>query len=335
MSHRSLPLVVVVLVGLPGIVGCSDRDPLQVGSPSMASAAAAPSPTVSPAGRVWPVPRHAGSASRHAEGIAVARGRVAVGLDRPPQLAVLEARTGRLLRAVDLPGTPSHVVALTDGGFRVVAGREMVTVPVQGPEIRVRWSPRGHDLAVLPDGGTAVSFPREGTVAVYQPDGELRRTIRTRGHPDGIAAAGNRIGVIDAQATSLTVYLAGSGEREEGLRAGNGSRHVVADRTGRFVVTDTRDGELLVFSTSPLYLRQRYPVPGSPYGMAYDPSRHVVWLTLTERNEVVGLNLSGGTPREIARYPAVWQPNSITVDPGSGTVFVASKAEGLVQSIPG
>jgi DNA-binding beta-propeller fold protein YncE len=130
------------------------------------------------------------------------------------------------------------------------------------------------------------------------------------------------------------VYQAASGQREQGLRAGNGARHVVADRTGRFVVADTRDGELLVFSTGPLYLRQRYPVPGSPYGMAYDPARHVVWLTLTARNEVVGLDLSDGAPKEIARYPTVWQPNSVTVDPGSGTVFVASKAEGLVQSIP-
>jgi DNA-binding beta-propeller fold protein YncE len=334
MGYRRLALVVAVLLGLPGAAGCSDRDPLQVGSPSMASAAAAPSPTVAPPGQVWRVPRGAGSAPRHAEGIAVAGGRVAVGLDRPPQLAVLDATTGRLLRAVDLASTPSHVVALPDGGFRVVAGREMVTVPVRGRESRVRWSPQGHALAALPDGGTAVSFPKEGTVAVYGPDGELRRTIRTRGHPDGIATAGGRIGVIDAQATSLTVYQADRGEREQGLRAGNGARHVVADRTGRFVVADTRDGELLVFSTDPLYLRQRYPVPGSPYGMAYDPSRHMVWLTLTERNEVVGLALSGGAPKMLVRYPTVWQPNSVTIDPRSGTVFVASKAEGLVQSIP-
>jgi DNA-binding beta-propeller fold protein YncE len=334
MSRRRIALALAVLVGLPGLAGCEDRDPLQVGSPSMVSAAAAPSPTAAAAGRVWPVPRGTGSASRPAEGIAVAGGRVAVGLDRPPQLAVVDADTGRLLRTVRLTRAPSHVVALPDGGFRVVAGRELVTVPVRGRESRVRWSPEGHALAVLPDGGTAVTFPREGTVAVYGADGELRRAIRTRGHPDGIAADGNRIGVIDARATSLTVYRADTGEREQGLRAGNGARHLVADRTGRFLVADTRDGELLVYATDPLYLRQRYPVAGSPYGMAYDPSRNVVWLTLTGRNEVVGLDVTGGAPKIIARHPTVWQPNSVAVDPGSGTVFVASKAEGLVQSIP-
>lgn len=334
MTCRRIALALAVLMGLPAMTSCGDRDPLQVGSPSMASAAAAPSPTTTPAGRVWSVLRGTGSTPRPAEGIAVAGDRVAVGLDRPPQLAVLDADTGRSLRTVRLTAAPSHVVALPDGGFRVVAGRELVTVPVRGRESRVRWSPAGHALAVLPDGGTAVTFPREGTVAVYGAEGDLRRTVRTRGHPDGIAADGNRIGVIDARATSLTVYRADTGKREEGLRAGNGARHVVADRTGRFLVADTRDGELLVYSTGPLYLRQRYPIAGAPYGMAYDPSRHVVWLTLTARNEVLGLDMSGGAPKVIARHATVWQPNSVAVDPSSGTVFVASKAEGLVQSIP-
>lgn len=334
MNRRRVLLAVAVLLGLPGVTGCGDQDPLQVGSPSPASAAAAPSPTVSPEGLVWPVMAGEATDGRHAEGLAAAGGRVAVGLDQPPQLAVLDADTGRLLRAVALSGSPAHVVALPDGGFRVVAGRELVTVPVRGRVSRVRWSPAGHALAVLPDGGTAVTFPREGTVAVYAPDGELRRAIRTRGRPEGIAAVGDRIGVVDARATSLTVYRVDTGRREQGLRAGNGALHVVADQAGRFVVADTRDGELLVYSTDPLYLRQRYPVAGSPFGMAYDPRRNVVWLTLTARNEVVGLRLGGGAPKEIARYPTVWQPDSVAVDPRSGVLYVASKAEGLVQSIP-
>ncbi|MGH3648923.1 MAG: YncE family protein, partial [Micromonosporaceae bacterium] len=221
------------------------------------------------------------------------------------------------------------------GGFRVVAGRELVTVPPKGDESRVTWSPTGHGLALLPDGATAVSFPREGHVGVYAPDGELRRTIRTRGQPDGIAAAGDRLGVIDAEATSLTVFRASTGEQEEALRAGNGALHLIADAQGRFVVADTRDGELLVFSTGPLYLRQRYPVAGSPYGMAYDPERNVVWVTLTAKNQVVGFDLSGGAPKEVARHPTVRQPNSVAVDPETGDLYVAGQAEGVVQSISG
>jgi DNA-binding beta-propeller fold protein YncE len=320
-------------LALSGLTGCSQKDPLTIGTPSPASPAAAPSPTVSPAGDTWPVPGATNAGDRHAEGIAVSGDRVAVGLDHPNQLAILDAHSGRPLRVVGLSAAPAHVMALPDGGFRTVAGRELVTVPKGGNESRVRLPAVGHGLAVLPDGGTAVSF-RDGTIGVYDAGGAPRRTIRTRGQLDGIAAIGDRIVVVDGAATSLTGYRASTGKPEESLRAGNGALHVVAGPKRRFVVADTRDGELLVFSTGPLYLRQRYPLPGSPYGMAYDPRRQVVWVTLTARNQVVGFDLSGGAPKEIARHPTVRQPDSVAVDPVSGTVFVAGKTSGVVEAIP-
>ncbi|MGH3735646.1 MAG: hypothetical protein ACRDT6_08490 [Micromonosporaceae bacterium] len=316
--------------------GCGKRDPLRVGTPSPAAAASAPPVTASPAGTVWLVPGATRKGHRPAEAIAVdpVTGRVAVGVDNPPQLAIMDARSGRPLRMVDLQAPASHAVALPSGGFRVVAGRELVTVPPKGDETRVKWSPPAHGLALLPDGGTAVTFPREGQVGIYSATGELVRTLHGKGRPDGVAVAGDRIGVVDAEATSLSVFVASTGEYEQALRAGNGALHVIADAKGRFVVADTRDGELLIFTTGPLYLRQRYPVPGSPYGMAYDPKRNVVWVTLTAKNQVVGFDLSGGEPREIARHATVRQPNAVAVDLESGDLFVAGQAEGVVQSIP-
>jgi DNA-binding beta-propeller fold protein YncE len=99
------------------------------------------------------------------------------------------------------------------------------------------------------------------------------------------------------------------------------------------VVVDTRGGELLIFTTGPLFLRQRHPVGESPYGTAYDSQRDVLWLTLTASNEVVGYDLSGGAPREVARHATVRQPDSVAVDPGTGKVYVASRADGTVQAI--
>jgi hypothetical protein len=49
-----------------------------------------------------------------------------------------------------------------------------------------------------------------------------------------------------------------------------------------------------------------------------------VWITLTERNEVVGFDVAGGEPVEKHRFATVRQPDSVAVDPGSGRVFVAS-----------
>jgi DNA-binding beta-propeller fold protein YncE len=99
------------------------------------------------------------------------------------------------------------------------------------------------------------------------------------------------------------------------------------------LVTDTRGGELLAFSAGPLLMRQRYPVPGVPYALAYDSRRDLVWVTLTERNEVVGYYVAGGEPVERYRFPTVRQPNAVAVDPESGRVFVASADGGGVQVV--
>jgi DNA-binding beta-propeller fold protein YncE len=116
-----------------------------------------------------------------------------------------------------------------------------------------------------------------------------------------------------------------------GQRAGAGATNATTDRFGRVLVTDTRGGALLAFTTGPIMLKQRYPVPGAPYGIAYDPKRDLAWVTLTERNEVVGYQVAGGEPKERYRFPTVVQPNSVTVDPDSGRVFVASATGGGVQ----
>ena len=332
MRPRLAAIAVVALLCVTAASGCGKRDPLQVGSPEPASPAAAPAATASPEGAVWRI-----DGARHAQELAVsANGKqVAAGVDNPPRLAILNASDGAVAREVTLDAAASGVVALPDGGFRAVAGRELVTAPPRGAESRVRLKHAGGRLALLPDGGTAVVFPAAGRVGVYDSSGALARMIKTGGSPAGIAVIGTTVAVVDAAATSLTAYHWGTGERAEGLRAGNGALHVTAGPDRRFVVADTRDGELLVYATNPLYLRQRYPVPGSPYGMAYDPKRNRLWVTLTGKNQVVGFELAGAAPREVARHDTVRQPNSVAVDPASGTVFVAGQTQGVVQSIPG
>jgi len=41
--------------------------------------------------------------------------------------------------------------------------------------------------------------------------------------------------------------------------------------------------------------------------------------------------LSGPVPRRVATFATVRQPNSVTVDPSSGEVFVAGEAAGVLQ----
>ncbi|MGA9312438.1 MAG: hypothetical protein WBV74_19010, partial [Pseudonocardiaceae bacterium] len=98
-------------------------------------------------------------------------------------------------------------------------------------------------------------------------------------------------------------------------------------------VTDTRDGELLAFAGDPPVLRQRFPLPGAPYALAYDGRRDLVWVTLTGRDEVVGLGVAGGEPVIVHRVPTVHQPDAVAVDPVSGRVYVVSASGAGLQVI--
>jgi hypothetical protein len=143
---------------------------------------------------------------------------------------------------------------------------------------------------------------------------------------DQVFVADGHAAVLDRLRSALFQVDVEAGEVRLGLRAGQGATNGTVDEFGRVLVVDTRRGALLAFSLEPLLLRQRYPVPGSPYGIAYDARRNVAWVTVTETNEVVGFDVAGGEPQERYRFPTVRQPNSVTVDAHTGDVLVASGA---------
>jgi hypothetical protein len=97
-------------------------------------------------------------------------------------------------------------------------------------------------------------------------------------------------------------------------------------------VADTRGEALLVFGTNPLMLRQQYPVKGAPYGLA--GSSTLAWVSETATNTVVGYDLSTGIPVEKVRHRTVQQPNTLTFDDETGTLFVVSGSGAGVQVIP-
>ncbi len=106
---------------------------------------------------------------------------------------------------------------------------------------------------------------------------------------------------------------------------------MVADEAGRVVVTDTRGNELLVFTADPLIMRQRYPVPSAPYGVA--SSTGLTWVSQTATNTVVGYDLATGIPVEKVRYPTVQQPDMISFDAAANRLWVVSGSGAGVQMI--
>ena len=260
-------------------------------------------------------------------------GTVAVALLEPPRLLLRTLDGATPARQVPLPGPAADLVLTTE------ADAVLVPVTTPGCLIRVplsggapsRTNLDGPARGVLEvDGVTVVA--QGNRLAVLDGHTVLENTARTpiqgfvnaaRLVPLG-APTGTKIGVLDRGRTAVSVVDLSSGEVSSALRAGNGAADAVADRFGRILVTDTRDGELLAFADDPPMLRQRFPLPGAPYGLAYNSQRDLAWVTLTGRDEVVGLDVAGGEPVVVHRFPSVHQPDAVAVDPVSGRVLVVS-----------
>ena len=320
-------LVAGLMVGC-GTAGRSDAQQAVV----PAAPASAPLGGPAPAGTVVPLGAPA------TEVVVDPRTRtVAVTVTDPPQL-LLRALDGTASpRQVPLPGPAADLVLAADGGpllVPITAPGSLIRVPLDG------GAPSRTDL-----GGSAYGAVAVGSATVVALGGRLAVLDgnRTRTTVAGFIAAarlvpagtpgGTTIGVLDRGRSAVSVVDLSSGEISPALRAGNGAAGAVADRFGRMLVTDTRDGELLAFAGDPPVLRQRFPLPGAPFGLAYDARRDLVWVTLTARDEVVGLGVAGGEPVIVHRFPTVHQPNAVAVDPVSGRVLVVSASGAGLQVI--
>lgn len=318
--------LVLPLAGALVLSGCSPSgkpsDDLQVvANPVAAQAAVSPAVTVKPAGQVLD------TAEVSALATDAATRSLVVALEQPPSLVVYD---------LDKLGAPRATVPLPGPTDRLTVSGDQVLAAVPGKGVLARLSLKDDKLSttdvggqpaagVVSGAGTLVAMGDRKTVEVLG-SGAPRVLTGQLYSADDVLDTGSGVVVLDRLRTAVfRVDLAG-GKIEEGLRAGDGAANAVTDSFGRVLVTDARAGALIAFSADPLLMRQRYPVPGGAYGIAYDHTRNLAWVTLTGRNEVVGFDVRGGEPVEKYRFPTVRQPDAVAVDDQSGRVIVGSAA---------
>ncbi len=298
--------------------------------PHAAEPATAPVTTAAPAGLV----RAVGGAP---EGIVydpVTR-QVAVAVRDPDRLLLLDPTTLAVRRSVPLPGSARHLQLSVAGDEVLVPAEsadELVEVPLAGGAVRttrVRRQP--HDATRLATGDIAVGDEFGRSVSVVR-NGRVRATITGLTQPGGVAALGGTLAVVDVGAFTLSTYDARTLRRTGRIAAGAGPTHVVVVG-GRLVVTDTRGGAVLVFATDPLRELARLPLPGAPYGIASDPTDDTVWVTLTGRNQLVGLRLLHDRLTVVNRYQTVRQPNTVAVDTAGRSAWVTGTTPGVVERV--
>ncbi|GAA2999822.1 YncE family protein [Actinokineospora diospyrosa] len=314
------------------VAGCSSgdqpRDELMVtDNPVAATPARSPAPSATPTGTVLPLSAPVAAVATDATTRTLA---VATGVEL--RLYDLDA-LDKTPRSLTLPGTAESLTTAGDGALLATVPGRVVRVALPGgtlTESAVDGSPAA---ATSYQGDTLVAVRDRRQIAVLDADQAPRLISGSLLSADQVFSTGPDALVLDRLRNAVFRLDVAKGTVGEGLRAGQGSTNGVTDRWGRVLITDTRGGALLAFSANPLLMRQRYPVPGSPYGIAYDAKRDLAWVTLTETNEVVAYQVGGEEPIERHRYPTVAQPNSVAVDAATGRVVVASGNGGGVQVV--
>ena len=296
--------------------------------PPAAEPASSPPATAAPAGRLVPVgPKPEGVVADPRTGL------VAVALRGPDRLALVDGASGDVERRVALPAAPRHLAL--DGDTVLVPAEDadrLVRVALPSGEATAAATGREPHDAAAAGGRVFVADEFAGTLTVLEGDRAVAR-IRTARQPGGVTPLdrGRKVAVVSVRERVVEVFDAASGERTGRANAGVGPTHAVSDGGDYLFVTDTAGGALLVYHLRPrLELIRRYPLPGSPYGIAIDNRRHRMFVTQTARNQLTEL-VVGGRPSLVRRYATPRQPNTVAVDEATGRVFVAGKVDGVLQ----
>jgi DNA-binding beta-propeller fold protein YncE len=263
---------------------------------------------------------------------------VAVAKRQPNEVVLLDADTGQVRSRTPLPGFVRHLQLAGPGGpvlVPVESANALLRIDLPGgraePQVLTGTAP--HDATEAPNGTVFAANELGGTVAAIR-GSQVVKVFADSVQPAGMAPVGTTVGMLDVRENSLTTYDAAGLTKLGETPAGAGPTHLVADRHGRMIATDTRGNAVIVLQPLPQpWELARIAQPGGPYGIAYDAVRDRLWVASSGTNEVVGYDMSQPQPREVLRLPTVQNPYTVGVDPQTGRLFVAGVSTGVVQII--
>ena len=311
-------------------VGCGSPGTAGTGAPEPATA---PPLAQRPAGQVVAL---AGGP----EGLAVDAhdAILAVGIQQPAGVALVDAGTGRERQFIRLAGAARHLELAGPAGPLLVPlenNGELVQLALPGGAVigDTRVGQHPHDAAaagslifVGNEFSNTVSLVRGGRQVAVLP-GPLQ--------PGGVAADGSFALVVGVRGRRVEAYAA-DGRILGSARAGVGPTHVQAGPDGLFYVADTEGNAVLVYRVTGSGPRQVAAVrteQGTPYGIAVDLRRDLVYVTLTATNRLESFRILGASLVPDQTWPTVRQPNSVAVDDATGRVFVAGRTDSQLELI--
>ncbi|MGA8988028.1 YncE family protein [Aeromicrobium sp.] len=261
---------------------------------------------------------------------------LAVAVREPFRLLLLDPDTLAVRKSVALPGKVRHLQLATPGGPVLVpteSANAIVEVALPAGTTRTTKVQRQpHDAAAAANGDLVVGNEFSGSISIVR-NGMVLKTFDDLLQPGGVITSGSMAAIIDVKDYSLTTYDLDAMVRSGRVAAGQGPTHAVLVDDNRLAITDTRGDRVVMFSLDPLRKIGSIRLSGNPYGIAVDPSSQTVWVTLTTKNKLVGLDMSTNSPAIIATYPTVAQADTVAVAPGSRTLWVTGTRDGTIQRI--
>ncbi len=276
------------------------------------------------------------------EGVAVVRdGTVAVSVSHPDGIVLFNLSSPTNRRFVALGGSARHLfLAGPDGPLLIPdeSDDQFVEMSVPGGQVlqSVKVGRQPHDsIAVGPD-TVFVADELANTIHIVR-HGTVTAVIPAPLQPGGMAAApdGSVMVTVGVRARRITAYRP-DGTIVGSANSGVGPTHAVTGSGGLYWVVDTNGGAVLGFRVAargPVQVA-RLAVGDTPYGVAYDQRHSTLWVTLTGRNQLIGLHLRGTSVSSRSVFDTVRQPNTVAVADTTGELVVTgSTPTGAVQLI--
>ncbi len=267
-------------------------------------------------------------------------GILAVGLRRPDAVALVDVTTGRVRKIVRLPGAPRHLQLAGPAGPVLVPAEQadqLIQLTLPGGKV-VTDTQVGHQPHDAAAAGPVVFVGNEysNTVSLVRGGKQIAVEPAPR-QPGGVAAArdGSAVVVVGVRGRRIEAY-APDGRPLGTAPVGVGPTHVRAAPNGLFYVADTEGDALIAFRITAEGPRQVGSVRTgccTPYGIAIDGRRGVVYVTLTATNRLESFRISGNGLVPDRIWPTVRQPNDVAVDEATGQVFVAGTDDNQLQLI--
>ena len=259
----------------------------------------------------------------------------------PGKLDYVAASNRKTPNPRTLDGSCDHI-STTATGVAVSCKDKVIEYNAQGEETRtINTDGTVTSATIAQDGDALLGKKDSDRVYFITPDGkQTKDEIVSRSIDQTVLVrpteGKEKVAVIDRGQTSINDVSLADEAYTASLRIGQGVGMAASGRgdDGVVVASDTRQNQVMLYTMNDVVrLHQSAPTGASPWAVAWDSNRSVVWVSTTHDNKITAYKVSNGTPEKVAQFDSIANVRGLFVT-GDGGLVVVGKT-GDVQKLSG